>query len=102
MRVSYDDDGVLMERSDGEEERVTWKSLRTVLIQTTDDGPMAEDFFIVLLGDDETGCVIPQGARGSEKLLEHLQALPGFNYEAVIEASESVVNNRFICWERPK
>ena len=78
-----------------------WDDLQRVEIVTTDHGPFAPDVFWVLHGL-KAGCVIPQGATGEKELLERLQALPGFRYEAVIEAMSSTENRRFLCWERGK
>jgi hypothetical protein len=51
---------------------------------------------IVLFG----GCRSRQGATGDDQLLERLQALPGFDNNAVIAAMSSASNRRFLCRER--
>jgi hypothetical protein len=53
----------------------------------------------VLHGRDG-GCAVPQGATGDRLLLERLQALPGFDNNAVIEAMSSTSRRRFLCWQR--
>jgi hypothetical protein len=83
----------------GETACVTWDGLGAVLIETDDTGPWGMDFLWMLLGEHD-GCVIPQGATGEAALLERLQALPGFDNEAVIAANSCVENQRFLCWQR--
>lgn len=68
-----------------------WKHIQKIEIITTDDGPLAPDVFWLLHGT-HSGCVIPQGATGESELLEWLQALPGFDNGALIEAMGSTSN----------
>jgi len=99
MELKLDDKEVRVVWPDQEDEVVPWDELRAVMIETTGEGPFACDFFWVLVGDNG-GCVVPQEAPGSEALLDRLQKLPGFDNQAVIDASASVENIRFLCWER--
>jgi hypothetical protein len=85
-------------RHDGTTCAVRWDTLRAVLIETSDDGPFAEDLWWILI-DADGHCTIPQEA-GTEALLARLQKLPGFDNEAVIAAMSSVENQRFLCWQR--
>jgi hypothetical protein len=97
--VSFDDELVRCQRPGGLVETVKWSDLRAVLIQTTDAGPLADDVFWILAGE-ESGCVVPSEAAGMERLLERLQQLPGFDNQALIEAMGSTDNRRFLCWQR--
>lgn len=97
VRVS--DAGVVCERPDGKVEQVAWAVLQKVEVVTTDDGPFAPDVFWVLHGA-AGGCAVPQGATGESELLQRLQALPGFDNDAVIDAMASTSNRRFVCWRR--
>jgi hypothetical protein len=97
--VRLSESEVVCERPDGRIERVAWADLQKVEIVTTADGPLAPDVFWVLHGTDG-GCAVPQGATGDGQLLERLQALPGFDDHAVIEAMRSTSNRRFLCWQR--
>jgi hypothetical protein len=87
------------ERPDGKVERVGWADLQKVEVVTTGDGPFAPDVFWVLHGTDG-GCTVPRGATGDRQLLERLQALPGFDNHAFIEAMSSTSDMRFLCWQR--
>src|SRR5262249_42904855 len=86
--------------SDGGVEQVAWNDLQGVAIMTTSEGPFAEDVYFVLAGRDGTGCVVPQGAPESTALLHRLQALPGFDNEAVIQAMSCAHDATFVCWRK--
>lgn len=98
--VHIDDHVVRREFGDGRIEEVAWEDLIEVQIVTTDDGPYAEDVFYLLVGANDTGCVVAQGDPASGALLTRLQALPGFDNGKVIEAMGSAENARFVCWKK--
>lgn len=85
-------------RPDGGEEFVRWDDLQAVLLETNDTGPIGTDVMWVLVGSN-SGCIVPMGASGEAALIDVLQALPGFDNEAMIRASTSVENDRVLCWE---
>jgi len=80
---------------------VRWDDLGEVSIITTSDGPWAEDvYWLLVASDGKSGCAVPQGAEGSQALLEALQKLPGFDNAAVMAAMGSATEAKFICWRR--
>ncbi len=97
--VKVDDAGVYCHRPGRPTESVSWKELGAVLIETTDAGPFLTDVFWILVGKD-SGCVIPIGAAGEQRLLEELQKLPDFDNEAVVAAMSSAKNQKWLCWKR--
>lgn len=97
--VRLSDLEVVCERPDGKVERVAWSDLQKVEVVTTSAGFSAPDLFWVLHGT-AGGCAVPQGATGDKELVTRLQALPGFNNQAVIEAMSCAADRRFLCWER--
>lgn len=99
-RVTFDDVAVVRSMADGTRELVRWDDLEAVMILTTDEGPFVDDVFWLLKGR-ESGCAIPSEAEGMDALLHRLQALPGFDNEAVIMAMASTENATFLCWRRP-
>ena len=100
-RVVITDESVTRFRPDGVQESVRWDDLVEVGIITTDEGPWSDDVFWVLMASDrKSGCAVPQGAEGADKLLEALQKLSGFDNEAVIKAMGSTTNARFVCWRK--
>jgi hypothetical protein len=101
LTIRVDDRGVSRRLANGTEEKVAWDDLAEVFVLTTGDGPFAEDVFFVLVGRDNTGCVVPQGSPESAPLLERLRRLPGFDNEAFIRAMGSTQEARFVCWRRP-
>ncbi len=100
-RIVVDDWGVRREIPDGTREEVAWADLVEVQIVTTDEGPFVDDVFFLLAGAGGKGCCVPQGAPGSEPLLDRLQKLPGFDNAKVIDAMGCSENARFVCWKKP-
>jgi hypothetical protein len=98
-RVTFDAQGVRRTMANGTEESVAWDELQEVFILTTDEGPFSEDVYWVLSGNGK-GCAVPGGAEGMKELLARLQALQGFNNEAVVQAMGSTSNAKFVCWSR--
>jgi hypothetical protein len=97
--VSVDDDRILYVLPDDTEVAIPWKELDAVFLQTTDKGPFEDDLFWVL----ETAGArhrIPSETDGVPELMQALQALPGFDNEAVIDASTSLEPRVFECWRR--
>lgn len=75
--------------------------IEEVAIETTDQGPLVEDVFFVIVTKAET-LRLEQGMPGSEQLLAWLQALPGFNNQAVIDAMMCTDVARFACFKRAR
>jgi hypothetical protein len=98
-RVTFDDERVVRTMRDGRTEQVRWSDLREVGIVTTDAGPLVDDVFWVLIGD-EGGCIVPSEAEGAIALLTRLQQLPGFDDGEVIRAMGCTDNERFVAWQR--
>jgi hypothetical protein len=97
--IALSDSGVTYHQPNGEARMVRWDELIAVLIETTDQGPFVEDVWWILI-DHSGHCIIPQDV-GGEPLLLRLQALPGFDNDAVIAAMSSVENKLLVCWQRP-
>jgi hypothetical protein len=97
--VSVDAEGVRYTPFRGQEVSIRWTELEEVAIETTDQGPYAEDLFAVLTASGQA-VKIPQGTAGFEQMLAYMKELPGFNHEAVIEATGSTGNTTFPCWRR--
>jgi hypothetical protein len=101
--VDFDEEHVVHRRPDGKVERISWTELTEVGILTTDDGPFEEDVIWMLLDSSRgSGCAIPSGAKGMDRLLKKLQELPDFDNEQVVLAMGSVVDARFVCWRRSR
>jgi hypothetical protein len=98
-RVEFDERGVTRTRGEGSAESVSWAELEEVVILTTAHGPLADDVFWLLKGA-RGGCAVPSEAAGMDALLARLQALPGFDNEAVISAMACTEEAAFLCWRR--
>ncbi len=98
-RITFDNRIVTRTMPDGRTESVRWDQLKEVGILTTDEGPLVDDMFWLLLGD-RGGCAIPSESTGMKELLIRLQKLPGFDNETVIKAMGSTSNAKFVCWKR--
>jgi hypothetical protein len=100
--VVVTEDEIVRTLKNGKQESVRWEDLVEVGIITTDEGPLVDDVFWVLIGKElKSGCAPSQGAQGADELLAALQdRLPGFNNEAVIQAMGSTDNDRFVCWTK--
>ena len=99
-RVECDDEGVFRTWGDGQEESVRWDQLAEIEIVTTDQGPIVDDVFWLLIGEDGKGCAVPSEAEGMNELLKRLQQLPDFDNEAVITAMSRTSHARFRVWKR--
>jgi hypothetical protein len=99
--VEFDDTAVRRRMANGTVESITWDELAAIDIMTTDQGPYTDDVFWLLMTRDQSrGCAVPGGAGGFTDLLPRLQALPGFDNAAVINAMGSTGNARFVVWRR--
>ena len=98
--VEFDDERICLRNPDESIEEILWSELMGFDIETNSLGPLGLDLFWVLYGDQERGCVIPQGATGCDGLLEKLQELQGFDNEAFVEAMASTSDGSFEIWKR--
>ncbi len=100
--VRFDDARIVFTRPDGATDYTSWSALTEVGVLTTDDGPLQEDvFYMILSATPGEGCAIPQGADGTDQLLQRLQQRPGFDHDTLIRAMGCTGNDRFVCWKRP-
>lgn len=78
--------------------QINLNDITTVVIETTDSGPIEDDFFMVLINKN-IEIKIPGSEGKFNEILNRLQQLNGFNNELFIEACSCVKNKRFVCWE---
>lgn len=77
---------------------IRWADVREVRVRTTDTGPFTEDVFFVVR-DSTLQLTIPH-SHATEAFVERLQALAGFDNEALVRAMSSAENAEFICYLR--
>lgn len=81
------------------QESVAWKDLSKIEIETTDEGPLAEDFFYMLHGKNGGGVVIGVRLAVEHNLLHELQRrLPDLDKKTVALASGCTENRSFHVW----
>ncbi len=99
--VVFDDTSVRVRAPDGDEQRMLWEDLASVVILTNDQGPFTVDVHWVLAArDNGLRLVLPMGSVGEQELLREMQRrLPGFDNAAVIEAMGSTDNASFLVWQ---
>jgi hypothetical protein len=100
--VSFDESGITAAFPGGRTEAIAWSEVERVAIETNDSGPWGADFWWLLEGETKR-CAYPQGTTGEmEAMAAFPSRFPGFSHKAVIAASSSTSNARFLCWERDK
>lgn len=99
--VAVDRDQVVVRAPQLPEARIALADLREVVVETNDSGPSGADVWWRLYGPEPAPrCSWPGGATGEAAVLERLQALPGFDNDAMIEAMGSTSNRRFTVYRR--
>lgn len=98
--VTITDEYVKVEHPQNQPECIRWEEIMEIRLVNTDDGAWLPDVWYALIGK-ETGCLIPQGAPGSENLYDIISKYEGFNYQQVIAPMTCTDNAQFIVWTRP-
>ena len=98
--VTINDEFVKVEHPKRKTETVLWKNLREVAMLTTADGPLMPDLFLVLIGEDGDGCLVPQGAKGYDELYDIVSKYEGFDFENAILASSCTEEQLFPLWKK--
>ena len=81
------------------QESVAWTDLSKVEIETTDEGPVSEDFFYLLYAKNGGGVVVGVRLAVEHNLLKELQQrLPGLDKKTVALASGCTENRSFHIW----
>lgn len=98
--VQAGDGGVTAVGPDGTRHQIDWPEVRSIVIRTSDVGPLGEDVhWEVTYGDGGAVLAIPGSAPGIDQLLSAGgEYLEGFDHEAVIEAMGSTDMATFQIW----
>ena len=83
----------------GKSEAIAWSDLREVWILTTDAGPLGDDLYFALVAGAGTGVAVPNELAVRTDLLAHLQKLPGFDNQRVVEAMGATTHARYLLWQ---
>ncbi|WP_375580333.1 hypothetical protein ABWH96_04660 [Marivirga tractuosa] len=79
--------------------QINWNDIDEIVVVTTDEGPFLPDFWLVLLGKDNS-CSLPQGAPKYDEVFEIISMYEGFNFDEYIKSVSSVEKARFELWKR--
>jgi hypothetical protein len=99
FNVTITDESVTVEHPQRAKEQIKWTEIESIKIITTDEGPFLPDVWIALLGR-ESGCMIPQGAKGYDEIYNMISKYEHFNFENVIAAMSSTDNQEFLVWSK--
>ncbi len=79
---------------------ISINELSRIKVRTTGEGPKTSDFFWEFTDRAGQRLTIPGDAENASALFDALTALPGADYEKVIQASGSTDAAEFLVWER--
>jgi hypothetical protein len=99
--VTITDSLVRVEHPVRKTEDIYWKDIQEISLINTDAGPVSPDIWLALIGEN-SGCLIPQGAKGYDEVYDIVSKYEGFNFENVIRSMACADNARFLLWPAPK
>lgn len=80
-------------------ESIHWDEIEQIILVNTDEGPFLPDVWLILSGNN-TGCSIPQGSDGFEKVFDIVSKYENFNFENFIESMSCIENKQFLLWQK--
>lgn len=95
------EESVCVEHPRKQSEQILWKDIEVIKLINTDSGPAAPDLWLALLGS-HSGCLIPHGSIGFDKVYQIISKYDNFDFESVTESMRSTENREFLLWERKK
>lgn len=90
---------IRVEHPERKTEQILWNNIQEIKFINTDEGPWFPDVWLVLLGKED-GCLIPQGAKGYEKVYDIVSKYEGFNFENVLNSMRCTDNAEFLLWTK--
>ena len=79
---------------------VALPAVTRIEIETTGDGPFADDLYWRFFATGGQAARIPASAVGADRLFDALASFPGADYQMVIEASGSTSPHVFVIWQK--
>jgi hypothetical protein len=90
VSISVDAVGAHRTLADGRRESVEWDQVTEVDVFTARVGPhQAAGGAVVLYGDATNGCIVPLDKVAESGLFDHIQRLPGFDFNLFVDALTS-------------
>ena len=99
FKVTITDELIRVEHPQRKTEQILWNDIKEIKLINTDAGPFAPDVWLTLLGD-ESGCLIPQGAKGYDTIYDIVSKYENFDFENVIKSMSCSDNAEFHLWTR--
>lgn len=93
------DDYIKVTHPQRKTEEIAWKDINEIKLLNTNQGPWLLDVWLALYGDN-TGCLIPQGSEGFEKVYDIISKYDGFNFENVTNSMRCTNNAEFGLWKK--
>ena len=97
--ITITDEFVRVEHPKINTEQIAWFEIEGVKLINTNKGPAAPDIWLTLIGKN-SGCMIPQGAKGYEEVYEIVSKFENFDFQKVIESMTCTDNQEFLLWKR--
>ena len=101
LRINYSFDGevITIERPFGRKLLLKLEDVDEIGVQTTDQGPFAEDVYW-LLKQGTTSVRIPEPSPVFKMLMDRFHSWPGFDWQPFTEAMACSDCRYFRCWQR--
>ena len=99
--VTITDESIRVEHPERETEEILWNDIEEIKLINTDAGPFAPDVWLALFGNN-SGCLIPQGAKGFEAVYDIISKYENFNFENFISSMSCTDNEEFLLWKKNK
>lgn len=99
FNVIITDEFIRVEHPRRKTEQILWKDINEIRFINTDEGPFVLDVWLALIGEN-SGCLVPQGAKGFDTVYDIVSKYENFNFENVIKSMSCSSNEQFELWKR--
>ena len=99
FNVIITDEFIRVEHPRRKTEQILWKDINEIRFINTDEGPFVLDVWLALIGEN-SGCLVPQGAKGFDTVYDIVSKYENFNFENVIKSMSCSSNEQFGLWKR--
>jgi len=83
---------------DADKRVARWKTMKKIVMRTTDEGPLLPDMFWHFI-DADGEVAFPQGALGEQQIKERAMELEGFDFAQFIASQACTDNATFTVWK---
>ncbi|MCV9930002.1 hypothetical protein OIU83_20245 [Flavobacterium sp. LS1R49] len=97
--ITTTEESIKVEHPRRKTEEILWKDIEAIKLINTDEGPFAPDVWLALIGKN-SGCLIPQGSKGFERVYDIVSKYENFNFENFIYSMSSTDNEEFLLWRK--